>query len=550
MFSPFHQKDIIVNNRHSSSDEISVLTPSFPASTNKSSLTTASKDGSMKKRVPTPSTTETAIDALMLLGLPEEEVTNNLKKRSTLVSLGVTHFEDCNTNTKKTKKQKNTTTVKPSANRFTDVKLPFFWDHLNLASEDINASHLQNFVSTTISLIDKGQEKDLEVTTGYKVTRFLWNSIPVEERKKIPLLHGFAGNNLKDDSHDEVSDDEMDLNLFVVVNINKLFNTTHWRVLGKVLHITRYGSRNKDDIRNAIAYASSERGRILSAVNKANQVALLKTNTIIRLIQACLHQDVVCQLVKINDLKGREDYEKYKLPSEYYSNVHALYSDRESDDSLCLLSFLEDVHIGAALGQLNVRNFEPLDQREIKIKFDALIRVRKYVLRNMTCSGTHNSDPWDFLDSALANVPGIGKMESYYFVKRCTHIVDMDSAFRPFLSDEVKGGSNTSSESMLASSVSSSNVRETKSKKQGNEIAKKMDEFNHLFAKEMERRNDMLEKKLKEDSTTDKQNRLLAALKTANDLSIDGMSRKVARKIAEKLMVDLGIDQNDSDYDE
>jgi hypothetical protein len=285
-------------------------------------------------------------------------------------------------------------------------------------------------------------------------------------------------------------------------------------------------------------------------VEKANEVAVVKTNTLVRMIQACLHEDVVSQLIKMNDLKGRADHKKYQLPSEYFNNVHALFSDKENDDSLCQLAFEEDVHVGAALQQLDLRNFEPMSQRDIKLKFNALFRVRKYVNKNMAQSGTHNSDVWEYIDRALSYVTGIGKLEGYYFVKRCCSIVDLDSAFRPFLSDDVKGSSNSKPEQMLASKVVSSNTRETKSKKQTSEVAKMMEEFNKVMASTMERRNEMMEKKMSQDIKNDKEKRLFEVLKTANDVTMDKLSRKIAKRLAEKLMTELELKDVHSDSDE
>lgn len=60
----------------------------------------------------------------------------------------------------------------------------------------------------------------------------------------------------------------------------------------------------------------------------------------------------------------------------------------------------------------------------------------------MTVSGTHDSDPWNFIDPAMNKIPGgrrLPKVGVLYFYRRCEEFPDVDAAFQPFLDDALKG---------------------------------------------------------------------------------------------------------------
>jgi hypothetical protein len=38
---------------------------------------------------------------------------------------------------------------------------------------------------------------------------------------------------------------------------------------------------------------------------------------------------------------------------------------------------------------------------------------------NMTVSGTHDNEPWNFVESTMTKLPGFTKISVYYFFKRC-----------------------------------------------------------------------------------------------------------------------------------
>lgn len=60
---------------------------------------------------------------------------------------------------------------------------------------------------------------------------------------------------------------------------------------------------------------------------------------------------------------------------------------------------------------------------------------------NMTVSGTHDSDPWHFVENAMLGSSGLNKISAYYFYQRCEANHDIDSNFQPFMDSAMKGDS-------------------------------------------------------------------------------------------------------------
>ena len=61
----------------------------------------------------------------------------------------------------------------------------------------------------------------------------------------------------------------------------------------------------------------------------------------------------------------------------------------------------------------------------------------------MTKSGTHDSDPYNFVEVAMRGFTGLTPISVLYFYKRCDEHPDIDSVFQPFMNDDLKGNSIT-----------------------------------------------------------------------------------------------------------
>ena len=61
----------------------------------------------------------------------------------------------------------------------------------------------------------------------------------------------------------------------------------------------------------------------------------------------------------------------------------------------------------------------------------------------MTKSGTHDSDPYNFVKVAMRDFTGLTPISVFYFYKQCDEHPDIDSVFQPFMNDDLKGNSIT-----------------------------------------------------------------------------------------------------------
>jgi hypothetical protein len=69
-------------------------------------------------------------------------------------------------------------------------------------------------------------------------------------------------------------------------------------------------------------------------------------------------------------------------------------------------------------------------------KVNLLLSVRRKIKDNMTVSGTHNNNVYDYLDTAMNSVKsarGRNNVAVYYFYCRCEEHEDIDSKYSTFL---------------------------------------------------------------------------------------------------------------------
>jgi hypothetical protein len=84
------------------------------------------------------------------------------------------------------------------------------------------------------------------------------------------------------------------------------------------------------------------------------------------------------------------------------------------------------------------------DLSDIDVMTEAVYKKRVNLLfriRRMTKSGTHDSDPWNFVDVAMNKVPGgcrLSKVGVLYFYRRHEEFPDVDSSFQTFLDHGLK----------------------------------------------------------------------------------------------------------------
>jgi hypothetical protein len=133
-----------------------------------------------------------------------------------------------------------------------------------------------------------------------------------------------------------------------------------------------------------------------------------------------------------------------------------------------------------------------------KKRINLLFRIRRTMKDNMTVSGTHDSDPWNFVDIAMNKIPGgrrLPKVGVLYFYRRCEEFPDVDAAFQTFLDDSLKGStievdhrSSTDSDER-----SSKKFKEEKDKKDAYSSITEMAHYSSQIYDELQRSNKKME---------------------------------------------------------
>jgi hypothetical protein len=104
---------------------------------------------------------------------------------------------------------------------------------------------------------------------------------------------------------------------------------------------------------------------------------------------------------------------------------------------------LDDEHLLELSGDpdINLFSVDQTDTKAFTKKIMTLFAVRRKMQSNMTVSGTHESDPWHFVENAMLGTTGLNKISVYYFYQRCEQNKDIDSNFQPFLDMSMRGDS-------------------------------------------------------------------------------------------------------------
>jgi hypothetical protein len=291
----------------------------------------------------------------------------------------------------------------------------------------------------------------------------------------------------------------------VVVDLKTLV-VDHLRQLCKNVGAVNCGSANKFDCRKAIAtyikYQNELERKGLTASSTASRV----TSTICRAVNVVFSEQFVDDFFKVNDRMSRRDHETKKTEKSFWiavtlahnscvdsdtdivdirktataagaahdgtpnqscnlsdsadneRNNHA--NDDEARSVVCghapeyrknydpfssILNEDNDPHISdlkndKAINLLDINQFET---KAFRKKILDLFKIRRIMKENMTVSGTHDNEPWNFVESAMTKVQGFTKIAVYYFYRRCEACDGIDSVFQPFL-DAAMIGDTTS----------------------------------------------------------------------------------------------------------
>jgi hypothetical protein len=245
----------------------------------------------------------------------------------------------------------------------------------------------------------------------------------------------------------------------------KVLSLDQLRFICRKVGISHVASLNKFACRKQIAvwckYQLKLRDSGLSASSYTSRI----TSNICRAINVVFSSEFVDEFNKVNDRKGRIDHETSTTNKGFWLRATEAYNccgseldieKSDSDDSLAssgkssnedeFTKFVfpaDDVYLAALQDNpdINLSNVDPFTPDAFKKKIHTLFKVRRLMKKNMTQSGTHDNDPYNFVEIAMREFTGLTPIGVYYFYCRCEANKGIDDAFQPFLDNSLKGSS-------------------------------------------------------------------------------------------------------------
>lgn len=235
-----------------------------------------------------------------------------------------------------------------------------------------------------------------------------------------------------------------------VFDLEKL-TLDHLRKLSKNCGINYVNNRSKFQCRKALQILASfqeqrERdGLILSTATERT------SSNIIRLVNVIFSNDFFPSLLKLNDIKTRTDHETGGMPNDFWSDVADALNTADDDDddddtAINIIMDETDPHFDE-MQELDLEDFDNTTGPASRKKFNVLMKVMKVMKKNMTTSGEHDNDAYNFVDVAMKKVAGASGLSTigcYYFFKRCAskEHEGLDDAFVDSMDTALMGSTN------------------------------------------------------------------------------------------------------------
>lgn len=299
---------------------------------------------------------------------------------------------------------------------------------------------------------------------------------------------------LKDDKGNEVS-----------FCIPKDLNLDQLRKLCANVGVTNAGSSSKYKCRQAIAslirYEQQLQGKGLAPGSHGARTS----NSLCRVINVVFGPDFVDRFVTLNDKRDRQDHETKQLCRDFWKEACMAYNDFDPGDAdedykTTIITYGDD-HLEEYEfdDDTNLNSANNIEENTMKKKVYALFACRRQMKKDMTQSGTHDNDPWSYVENGMKATSGLTKIAAYYFYKRCEERPEIDAAFQPFMDPDLKGGSEslgTVSPVSPMSETSSSRKSAKKQKALAYDAIQDMAKHAECVAKEVSRGNDLREAEL------------------------------------------------------
>jgi hypothetical protein len=233
--------------------------------------------------------------------------------------------------------------------------------------------------------------------------------------------------------------------------VMKELSLDHLREIAKSVGVTNTSSMNKFVCRKQLAVVCQYQAKLLEKGLKATSYSARLTSNICRAVNVVFSSEFYNDFAKVNDRKTRADHEGDSTHKMFWVRAATAYNtintgddldSLDSEDEFCKLVYNnDDVHLYDLdhNPEINLQQVDTFTTEAFKKKIITLFKVRTAMKRNMTLSGEHGNDPWDFIQVAMKEITGLTKIGVYYFYMRCEDNPSIDGAFQPFLDSSLKG---------------------------------------------------------------------------------------------------------------
>ena len=164
-------------------------------------------------------------------------------------------------------------------------------------------------------------------------------------------------------------------------------------------------------------------------------------------LQGCqCHHQFIEDLKKVNDRKSWADHESGNTHKHFWIRAAMAYNNRQDDDvvddgsmehtavaipednestmedefATLIVSYKDPVRADLDTNdEVNLAQFEQMETNAFQKKCLDLFKVWSIMQENMTKSGTHNSDPYNFVEVAMRGFTGLTLISVFYFYKQC-----------------------------------------------------------------------------------------------------------------------------------
>lgn len=266
------------------------------------------------------------------------------------------------------------------------------------------------------------------------------------------------------------------------------FNHQQLRKLAGKCNVKAAGTLNIWNCRTSIAsfVTAGTMYKESTIANPFTDATQRRLNTFMRLINVCFSKNLVQRFVDLNDRKKREQYEAahggdpVKAFFVEASNVFNDASQNSLLSKVCASNEGEDVHLFGWMkeGAFNLSDFDPQTYATCYSKAYDLLKAREIALANMTESGTHESDFWNFCTNRKVlkwrvNGTELPAQAVYYVNVMCGQYPAIDGKFADRLHESMKSDSNLP---MVGDAGGSGGGKDRKLTKGEREMMKRMDE--------------------------------------------------------------------------